>query len=56
MRISDVLLSELDLPAQNYISIKIEVKSDASNVGGINIFGRSFGNYPQDIVMNIRYR
>jgi len=55
IRISDVTVQELELETRNYISVKIEVKSDAKNVGGINIFGRSFGNYPQDIVMNIRY-
>jgi len=24
-------------------------------VGGINIFGRRFGNYPQDLVLRLRY-
>lgn len=56
MRISDVNIAQLDLYARNYISVKLEIKSDAKNIGGVNIFGRSFGNYPQDIVMVVRYR
>jgi predicted transcriptional regulator len=32
------------------------VKDDAKHIGGINIFGRQFGNYPQDIVMRLRFR
>jgi predicted transcriptional regulator len=32
------------------------VKENARHVGGINIFGRAFGNYPQDILLRIRYR
>lgn len=55
IRISDVTINQLDLHAKTYISIKLEVKSDASNIGGINIFGSAFGNYPQDIVMSLRY-
>ena len=30
-----------------------EVKEDAKHPGGINIFGRGFGNYDQDIVLRI---
>jgi predicted transcriptional regulator len=29
------------------------VKEDAEHPGGINIFGRGFGNYDQDIVLRI---
>ena len=36
-----------------YIELKIEVKENANHVGGINIFGKSFGNHPQDIVLKI---
>lgn len=36
-----------------FIELKIEIKDDANHVGGINIFGKSFGNYSQDIVLKI---
>lgn len=52
---SNVTLSDLDLMAKDYIAVRIGVKPDAHHVGGINIFGRKFGNHPQDIVLNIYY-
>ena len=38
-----------------YISVKIGIKEEAKNIGGISIFGKSFGDYPQDIVMKLEY-
>jgi predicted transcriptional regulator len=35
--------------------VRVGVKENAANVGGINIFGREFGNYPQDILLRIDY-
>jgi predicted transcriptional regulator len=55
-RVSNVVLEELDIMDHPSISVRIGVKADARHVGGINIFGRGFGNYPQDIVMRLRYR
>lgn len=55
MQISDVVLENLHVQEKPFISVKIGVKADATNVGGINIFGRSFGNYPQDIHLRLRY-
>lgn len=54
-RISSVKLEDLGLLHREFVNVRIGVKPDAHHVGGINIFGRSFGNYPQDIVMNIHY-
>lgn len=53
-RLSDVTLDDLDLAGQDFVSVRIAVPSDGSNVGGINIFGKEFGNYPQDIVVRIQ--
>ena len=46
-------LSKLDLTSSPYISLRIGVKNDASNKGGLNLFGKSFGDYPQDIMFKI---
>lgn len=54
-KISDVAIDALDLGMREFVNVRIGVKPDARHVGGINIFGRSFGNYPQDIVMNVHY-
>jgi predicted transcriptional regulator len=56
MRISNVTLDQLRLEQARFISVRIGVKENARHVGGINIFGRSFGNYPQDIVLRLRFR
>jgi predicted transcriptional regulator len=55
-RISDINLDDLQIADSASFSVRIGVKSEARNVGGINIFGRQFGNYPQDIVLRLRYR
>lgn len=50
-----VKLKDLALNANPYISFKLAVKDDARHVGGVNLFGRKFGDYPQGIIMNITY-
>lgn len=53
MQISDVTLAQCGIGPGGFISVRIGIKEDAVNVGGLNIFGRHFGNYPQDIVMRM---
>ncbi len=53
MKISPVCLRDLDLPAHRSVRFKIEVRDHAHHPGGVNIFGRGFGNYDQDIVMRL---
>lgn len=53
MKISPVSLKDLDLETHHSIRLRIGVKQDAKHPGGINIFGRGFGNYDQDIVLRI---
>ena len=38
-----------------YVSVRIGIKEDAEHVGGVNIFGNCFGDYPQDLVMRLKY-
>lgn len=52
-QISDVKIGDLNLHTRKSISLKIGVKPNAKNVGGLNLFGQKFGNYPEDIVMRI---
>jgi predicted transcriptional regulator len=56
LRISDVRLKDLAVTSGKFIAVRIGVKEDALHVGGLNLFGRHFGNYPQDIVLRLRYR
>lgn len=48
-------LKDLNIENLPYISLKIQVKEDAEHVGGINLFGEKYGDYPQGIVMNLTY-
>ncbi|MEG0752424.1 MAG: transcriptional regulator, partial [Angelakisella sp.] len=53
-RVSNVTIDEVysNAPAVEFM---IGVKDDAANKGGVNIFGSTFGDYPQNIIMKIRY-
>ena len=54
-KISEVNLTNVNLEANPHICMRLEVKEDARNVGGINLFGKRFGNYNQDLVMRTHY-
>jgi predicted transcriptional regulator len=55
MSLSDVGLAQLGLRSGEPIRVRIGVSPEAVHVGGINIFGRGFGNYPQDLVLSIEF-
>ncbi len=55
LHLSDVMIADLQFGNQPFTAVKIGVKPDAKYVGGLNIFGRKFGNYAQDITMRMRY-
>lgn len=54
-RVGDIDIEKLELSKNEYITVRIGVKEDAKNIGGINIFGEKFGDYEQNIVMRIDY-
>jgi len=56
VKISPVRLEDLKITEHDFISMRIGVKPEATNLGGINIFGSKFGNYPQDIILRLDYR
>jgi predicted transcriptional regulator len=49
-------LAELGIARQNPIVIRIGNRPDAAHAGGVNLFGRHFGNYPQDLILRLSYR
>jgi len=53
VRISDITAADLDLPNHHSIRMRIGIDEKADHPGGVNIFGRGFGNYDQDIVMRL---
>jgi predicted transcriptional regulator len=56
VQISNVGLDELELDKHHGIRLRIGIDEAARHPGGINIFGRGFGNHDQDIVMRIHLK
>ena len=52
---SSVTLSDINLTEHHSIKVKIGVKEDAEHMGGMNIFGRGFGNYDQGIILRLYF-
>ena len=55
LQVSDISISEFGSDYRSTIKLKLEVEKDAEHVGGLTIFGKSFGNYNQDIDVRINY-
>lgn len=56
VRVSNKTLKDLSLKPGNPISVRIGIKDNAPHIGGINLFGSKFGNYPQGIVLRQHFR
>ena len=52
---SGAKLADLGLTRGDPIRVRIGIKPDAAHVGGLNLFGRRFGNYQQDLVLLMEY-
>ncbi len=55
LKISDVTINDFHLDSSSQLKFKIGVDDDAEHIGGLTIFGKSFGNYAQDIKVQINY-
>lgn len=55
LRISDVCIGDLKLHEKQMFSLRFAVDYKAEHVGGLTIFGRTFGNYAQDIQVTLGY-
>ena len=56
VQVSGVSLANLTTKPSQPISVRIGIKDAATNIGGLNLFGSKFGNYPQDIVLRQHFR
>ena len=56
VRVSEVNLSQLKLGIGGTIPVRLGVKDNARNIGGLNLFGSRFGNYPQDLMLKQRFQ
>lgn len=55
VRMSDVTVDTLKLTSNSTIRFRLTVPEDAEHVGGLTIYGRNFGNFDQDIKVQISY-
>jgi len=53
VKVSPLTVEDLGVAAHHSIRLRIEVKPDARHPGGVNVFGRGFGNYDQDILLRL---
>mgnify|MGYP000435691003 FL=1 len=51
---SHIAVGGLKLDAGNAIKLTIGIKADAVHRGGLNLFGKNFGDYNQSIIMTIK--
>lgn len=52
-QLSDVTTADLDLDRHHSIRLRIGIDDKEGRPGGVNIFGRGFGNHNQDIKMRL---
>ncbi|WP_197731818.1 ArsR/SmtB family transcription factor [Rhizobium leguminosarum] len=50
---SNVTLSDLALAQHSSIRLRVGIAENAGHTGGVNIFGRGFGNHGRDIIMRL---
>ena len=55
LQVSDVAISDFKFDSHSTIKLKMEVADTAEHVGGLTIYGKTFGNYNQDIAVRINY-
>ena len=55
LQISDITIDDLNLIGNAPLDFRIAVEEDAAHVGGVTLFGKTFGNYGQDIRVSMNY-
>lgn len=55
LQISDITIDDFHLDSTSSIKFRMAVEDDSEHIGGLTIFGKSFGNYGQDIKVDINY-
>lgn len=55
LKISDITIGDLKLDKSSSFDFRIAVEDDAEHIGGVTLFGKSFGNYSQDIRVSLNY-
>ena len=53
--LSPLTISQLEFPYNKDLSFRIAAPENAKNPGGVNLFGRGFGNYDQNLEVRVSY-
>lgn len=54
--VSDITVNDLRLMQKPNVKLRIGIKEEAANQGGLNLFGKHFGDYEQEIRLKVHYR
>lgn len=54
--LSSVTVNDIPLEERHSLEVRIGIKDNAQHRGGLNLFGRRFGNYPQDLLMRLHFK
>ncbi|CAG7610771.1 hypothetical protein PAESOLCIP111_01285 [Paenibacillus solanacearum] len=54
--VSNLKVNELGIEGSHSFKVRVGIKPNAANQGGINLFGHKFGNYDQDILLRMDYK
>lgn len=54
-KVSSVNLSQLNLDLSHKVRLRIGIKPDAVHQGGVNLFGKQFGDFEQNIMMKVNF-
>ena len=55
VQLSSAALDGLELMPGRPVTVRLGVTADARHPNGLNLFGRKFGNYPEDLTLRIAY-
>ena len=55
LKISDLTIDQFNLDYRSSIRFKLAVDENSKHKGGLTLFGKSFGNYSQDVNVSISY-
>ena len=54
-KVSEETIESLKMKEGYHFSFILKVDENSSHVGGMNLFGKHFGDHPQDIIMKVDY-
>ncbi len=56
VKLSDITLEDLNIEAGSSIKLTMAVDKNSPHKGGLTLYGKSFGNYAQDIKVRMHYK